>query len=141
MTNFTIIDNNIINANISNSALRVYLLLLSMCFGDKDWCFPSQKYIAEKLHISVRTVQRNIKILVEAKLIKVKRRGSISNIYYMLNKVVTKTTSKIKDTVKKVKNAAKSKIGEFNNFKQRTYDFKKLERELLGWDDEEELLE
>ncbi|MFL0198152.1 helix-turn-helix domain-containing protein [Clostridium sp. WILCCON 0269] len=141
MENFTPINNNILKANISGTAFKVYFLLESMCYGEKDSCFPSQSYIAEQLHICTRTVQRAIKELVQAKLISVKRRGSISNLYYILNKVATKATSKIKDTVKKVKSAAKSKIGEFNNFKQRTYDFTKLERELLGWDDEEDLKE
>lgn len=147
MTNYTIIDNNIIASNISNSALRVYLLLLSMCFN-KDYCFPSQSYIAQKLHISVRTVQRAIKELVQAKLIKVKRRGSVSNIYYMLNKVVSNGVNSLKKTVNKAKNSIKNNIrdktGKFHNFKQRNYNFKNLEDMLLGnkkYNAEELLLE
>ena len=30
----------------------------------------------------------------------------------------------------------KTKVSTFNNFKHRDYDFKKLERQLLGWDRE-----
>lgn len=136
MTSYTIIDNNIITSNISGTALKVYLLLLSMCFGKKEYCFPSQSYIAQKLHISVRTVQRNIRILVDAKLIKVKRRGSISNIYYMLNKVVSNAAKNVKETVDKVKDKVKdnvkTKTSKFDNFKQRNYNFKNLEDMLLG---------
>lgn len=139
MTNYTIINNNIITANISHIALRVYLLLLSMCFGDKDYCFPSQAYIAEKLHVSVRTVQRALKELEKIGYIKIKRRGSISNLYTVLNKVVSNTVNSLKETVNKAKNSVKNKnktktakTGKFDNFTQRNYNFKNLEDMLLG---------
>lgn len=85
----------------------------------------------------VRTIQRGLKELSDAKIIKVKRRGSISNIYFILKKVTTKKASenmqKIDDTVKKLKNTYhKSKSDNFNNFKQRKYNFKNLEDMLLG---------
>ena len=34
---------------------------------------------------------------------------------------------------------SRSKNGDFNNYEQRDYDFDKLEKKLLGWDDEEEI--
>jgi len=137
MENFTSIQNSIITSNIKNTAYRMFSFLNSMCFGDKDCCFPSQKYISEQLHVSVRTVQRAIKELVQAGLIKVKRRGSISNIYYILKKVVLKNTpkevDKIKNTIDEVKkNYSKSKSNTFNNFTQRKYNFNNLEDMLLG---------
>jgi plasmid replication initiation protein len=30
------------------------------------------------------------------------------------------------------------KVGEFNGYEQRSYDFDKLEKELLGWDNEQQ---
>lgn len=65
MTNYTIIDNNIITSSLSKGSFHVYCLLTSMCFGEKAKCFPSQKYISEKLHKSISQVQRYIKELVD----------------------------------------------------------------------------
>lgn len=133
MTNFTIIDNSIITSDISNTAYRVYCFLESLCYGDKNSCFPGQAYISEKLHICIRTVQRALKELKEAKLIRTVRRGSISNMYYVLKKVARKNVSTIKDTIEKVKNNYyKSKKDNFNEFKQWKYNFKNLEDMLLG---------
>jgi len=37
MTNYTIIDNNLItDTTLSDSAYRLYNLMLSMCYGEKD---------------------------------------------------------------------------------------------------------
>lgn len=128
MTNYTVIDNPTITSSISDNSFRIYNFLLSMCYGkDKDYCYPSQKYIAEKLHKSVRTIQRGIQELVKAKLIKVRRRGSISNIYTMIKKTMSNTIDKVKSAVNKIK-----KRSTFNDFEQRKYNFSELENQLLG---------
>jgi hypothetical protein len=44
-------------------------------------CFPRQRYIASKIRKSVDTVQRAIKELVAAGLLKIGRRGPRSNVY------------------------------------------------------------
>ncbi|MFL0198289.1 helix-turn-helix domain-containing protein [Clostridium sp. WILCCON 0269] len=139
--NFMAIHNDIVILRISNRAYRIYSFLNSMCFGKKDKCFPSQSYIAKKLRICVRTIQRGLKELVQAGLIKVKRRGSMSNVYYILDKVVLNSKLKNKDNSNENNSKGKSKIGSFDNFKPREYDFNDLEKKLLGWDDEEDLKE
>lgn len=84
MTNFTMIENEIFNYDISGQAFRFYCLLKSYYLNGKTLCYPSQKTLAERLNKSVRTIQRNLSELVKAGLIKVKRRGSISNIYELV---------------------------------------------------------
>lgn len=139
MTNYTILPNNDIMANICDGAFRTYTLIKSMCYGDKNTCFPSQKYLAEKLCKSVRTIQRHLIELVQAKMIKIKRRGSISNVYTIVNKV----TSTVENAVKKAKKAYNNhfkkkkdsndiKKTNFADYEQRSYNYNNLEQMLLG---------
>jgi len=87
---YTRISNDIIEmSNISNGAFRLNIILQKMCFGEKNQCFPSQSYLAKALNKSVRTVQRYIDELIKARVIVKKRRGSISNIYTVMDKVCT----------------------------------------------------
>lgn len=135
MINYTIISNSTITSNISDNAYRIYNLLLSMAYGEKNYCYPSQKTISEKLHRSIRTVARGVKELKDNGLISIKRRGSISNIYTMLKKAASTTIEKVKSTVNKVVKKSypsKKKTSTFNEFKQRKYNFKNLENMLLG---------
>lgn len=135
MMGFTLIDNDTMLDNISDGAFRLYCVLQSYCYGEKDICFPSQKTLGEKLRRNVRTVQRYIKELVEAKLIEVIRRGSNNNYYKMLRKAAQKS---IQNTISNIKAAAKkhksSSKGAFNNYKQRNYNVNKLEKLLLNND-------
>lgn len=123
MTNYTIIQNKLITSNISNGAYRLATLLLSMCYADKDTCYPSQKYLSEKLNRSVRTIQRYLKEIKEAGLLTIKRRGSISNMYTLINKKVEKAVDKIVTKLKKEVNVKKINYAKkelrFNNFTQR----------------------
>ncbi|AGK97612.1 helix-turn-helix domain-containing protein [Clostridium pasteurianum] len=139
MTNFTLIDNDDIISNITDGAFRTYTLIKSMCYGQKIECYPSQKYLAEKLNRSIRTIQRYIIELVKAKMIKIKRRGSISNVYTVMSKV----TSTVKEAVNKAKKAydnhfkkkkdyADIKKTKFNDYEQRNYNYENLEQMLLG---------
>lgn len=47
------------------TAFAIYFQLEKMAFGDKDHSFPSVKYLAMLTGCSERTIQRNIKKLVE----------------------------------------------------------------------------
>lgn len=145
MTNYTIIDNNLItNLKISDGAYRCYNLLLSMCYADKCTCYPSIEYIATALGRSCRTINRYLKELVELGLIVKRRRGSISSIYTLLKKKTQQIVQKVKDKVNKAKNAYKgykndsynnydkNKVDTFNNYPQREYNWKELENKLLG---------
>ncbi|SHH36769.1 helix-turn-helix domain-containing protein [Clostridium grantii] len=140
--NYTIIQNADITSNLSNSAYRLYVLLLSMCYADKDTCYPSQQYLASKLHCSVRTIQRSLKELIVDKLIKKQRRGSISNIYTMLQKKINQVGNTVANKVNQIKNNYSSNKSNqykdsFSNRKQRSYNLDKIERTLLGWDEYE----
>lgn len=137
MTNYTIINNtDITSSSISDGAFRLYILLQSYCFGEKDTCFPSQNTLAAKLNKSVRTIQRYLKELIDAKLIQAKRRGSISNIYTIISKKMQQVGQKV---VNKAKNAYKDyknnkKDSTFSNYSQRQYtheQFQELEKILL----------
>ncbi|EJE7236650.1 helix-turn-helix domain-containing protein [Clostridium botulinum] len=152
MTNYTIIQNETITSYLSDKAFRLYTLLQSMCYGDKITCYPSQKYLATALRCSVRTIQRTLTELKKFNLISIRRRGSISNVYTLLQKKVQQTIQNIKDKVKNQENGSKEnkttkktnanskknnynnkyKKDKFNDFDQRNYDFNKLEDLLLN---------
>lgn len=136
MTNYTIIQNDTITSNLSNGAFRLYCLLQSMCYN-KDYCFPSQNYLSKKLNKSTKTIQRYLQELYDAKLVKKRRRGSISNVYIILGKKILQQVDK---AVNKAKNAYKSytskrrkeKVSSFNDYEQRQYNSDNLEAVLLG---------
>lgn len=136
---YTNIDNNIMNYNISDGAFKLYFLLQSMCYNDKTECFPSQRYLSEKLNKSVRTIQRYISELLNCGLLKKKRRGSISNLYTVMLKVTAQKTAAIVNKVREIKGKSQSYVKSNANTKHsvwnighRDYDFNKLENMLLG---------
>ncbi|GAB6150239.1 helix-turn-helix domain-containing protein [Clostridium novyi] len=146
MTNYTITSNSdITNLKISDGAYRCYMLLQSMCYGDKTTCYPSIKYIAIALGRSCRTINRYIKELVSLKLIIKRRRGSISNLYVLVQKKVNNAVDRLKQAVKGKKdnaqNSYKNKNNnynyknnqrtDFNDYPQRNYNYNKLEELLL----------
>lgn len=111
MENFTQVRNEILTMDISAGALRLYMNLLKRCFGDKDTCFPSEETIAKDVKKSVRTVQRYLKELVNEGLIVIKRRGSISNLYIVIektNKVIEKKVRERVSILKEKSSTAKS---------------------------------
>lgn len=139
MTSFTMVGNDIFEANVSDGALRLYMVLSSYCFGDKSTCFPSQNTLAARLNKSVRTIQRYIGELISCRLITKRRRGSISNEYEIVAKTIKENAAKIKNFFKgksNNQNYAKSsdKPQTFSAYSQRNYDFQKLENMLLGND-------
>ncbi|KEH95901.1 transcriptional regulator [Clostridium botulinum C/D str. BKT12695] len=155
MTNYTITSNlDITNLKITDGAYRCYMLLQSMCYGNKTTCYPSIKYIAIALGRSCRTINRYIKELVSLKLIIKRRRGSISNLYVLVQKKVNNAVDRLKQAVKgkkdkkdnakkvectkhnaqnsyKNKNKNNNELTQFNDYPQREYDFNKLEDLLL----------
>ncbi|MEG1255050.1 helix-turn-helix domain-containing protein [Clostridium sp.] len=118
---YTRISNDIIEmSNISNGAFRLNIILQKMCFGDKNKCFPSQSYLAKALNKSVRTVQRYIDELIKAKVIVKKRRGSISNIYTVMDKVCTSCHGIVDNSYKNSEvHEEKSEIHEKNSVESK----------------------
>lgn len=147
MINFTMVDNEILEAKLSDGALRLYIVLSSYCFGDKSTCFPSQNTLAARLNKNVRTIQRYIGELIVSGLITKRRRGSISNEYQIVAKACKETAAKMKSifnrkSSNKDSSASSAKHGSyagfdtkpqsFSAYSQRNYDFGKLEDMLLG---------
>jgi DNA-binding transcriptional MocR family regulator len=136
MSNYTIISNDLITSNVSDGAYRLYNYLLSMCYGEKTECYPSQEYLSKALRKSVRTIQRYIDELINAKLIAKKRRVSISNVYTLITKKVTQKADmmakKVKETWSKAFNKNAKRQSNFDSYEQRNYNFNKLEDMLLG---------
>ncbi|MBY6996487.1 helix-turn-helix domain-containing protein [Clostridium botulinum] len=144
MTNYTISSNfDITNLRLSDGAYRCYMLLQSLAYGSKTEVYPSIKYIACSLGRSCRTINRYIKELVSLNLIVKRRRGSISNLYVLVQKKINNAVERLKQAkndsnkkdIKSNKNnnySTSVKKDKFNDFEQRNYDFEKLENLLLN---------
>jgi DNA-binding transcriptional regulator YhcF (GntR family) len=142
MTNYTVIDNNLITSNISDGSYRLYILLQSMCYGDKITCYPSIKFLAISLGRSTRTINRYIKELEKYNLIVKKRRGSISNHYTLIAKKAMQVGERVANSIKKAVTGSKTENKAINNNKSnkqsnwnishRNYNFDKLEQALAG---------
>lgn len=135
-TEFTIIKNEImLDPKLSTGSRTLYFILSSYCYADKTECFPSQSTLAKQLGKSIRQIQRYLKELVENKIISIKNRGHLTNVYKMLQKVIiNKAVTKVKSTISRVKQSYKNKKkSNWDNFEQRDYNYEELERKLLGW--------
>ncbi|MCB2299618.1 helix-turn-helix domain-containing protein [Clostridium tagluense] len=124
------------DSNLNNTDKTLYIVLQSICWGDKDSCFPSQKTLSQAINRSIRTIQRSLKKLKQLGYILVELRIGTSNIYTMLKKIISQKSEK---AVKKVnelrqKFGNKKKQDNWNDYPQRDYDFDKLEKKLLGWE-------
>lgn len=105
MNNFTMIPNGVISdKNISHGAFRLYCILNSYCYGSKDMCFPSQNTLAQRMNKCIRTIQRYLKELMENGIIKIKRRGSVSNLYQLLTKAAEKAKHTAASLIRKSPN-------------------------------------
>lgn len=119
--------------------LRTYSYLVSKDFKNEGIWY-SQQTIANELKVSVRTIQRHIRLLKELGYISVKRRGfNMTNLYTMLKNVVEKVKAKKEEMTNNFKKnfaPAKKKL-KFDNFTGREYskeDWNDLEKKLLGWE-------
>jgi|GEM_PF-1358361 len=123
---YTIIDNDFIEIEkLSNGAFRLYVILKKMCFGNKNSCFPSQEYLASRLDKSVRTIQRYIEELIEYGIVIKKRRGSISNVYVLCDKV---TSQEDKENHSIKNNAQKSYFADEVAAKEKNNNYVKVNK-------------
>ena len=81
-------------SSLGFSALAVYHFLASMA-GDEQRCYPSQRYIAERLGCSRATVCKAIKGLSAARLIDVRKRNYTSRMYQLLDVRCNPTETKV----------------------------------------------
>jgi hypothetical protein len=71
---YTKVNNILGKKDLSDEAFRLHVLLQSMCYGEKNSCFPSQAYLTTALNKSAKSIQRYIKERVTAELIEKKRK-------------------------------------------------------------------
>lgn len=126
MESFTIINNSIISSNISNGAFRLFCLLSQKCYGNKENCFPSQRTLAKEANVCVRTIQRWLTQLKNAKMVSIEHRIGTSNLYTILQKIKLQQQLKNKFT-----NFVKDKFKGCRASNERQYDAKVLEDFLL----------
>lgn len=121
--------------------LRTFSYIISKDYEDKG-VFYSQSKMSQELKISVRTLQRHIKVLKELNYLKVKRRGfNMSNLYTVVKRVIKTVKEKKEELTTNFKKSfskdtSKKKL-KFDNFKGRDYskeEMDRLERQLLGWE-------
>ena len=132
---FTNINNSVITMDIPSTYKVVYMAISSLCYDDKDECFPSNSTIAYLVNKSIRTVQRAVKFLKENNLLKVTSRIGTTNVFTILKKVILSK----KDKKRFYKSEKDNTTLKFNDYEQRSniQDEKylnKLESKLLGWE-------
>ena len=91
----------LLKAELSTGVKLTYSVL-ACCAGGRDYAWPSQEYLAEKVSVSVRTLQRYLSELVRFGLIeKCKQyiKGQVRNIYRFLLHSVIGTGEKMKTQV------------------------------------------
>jgi hypothetical protein len=81
----------LLKAKISTSAKMTYTVLAT-CSGGKDHTWPSQQYLADKLMVSVRSIQRYLQELVRAGFITIcweRIKGCNRRVYWFLQNNIT----------------------------------------------------
>lgn len=94
----------ITDTNITANEFRIYTYLLSLYNNEKQCAYPSIELISKKVNISIATVKRSIKRLVElGYMIIEKKKGISGNFntykefkYFIKNKVKTKKKKEVK---------------------------------------------
>lgn len=118
MSTFITLSNNVtkkLAAYSKTSYPYIYWILESYCYGEKDTCFPSQETLAKDCNVSVRTIQRAIRLFKELGLIKVFKRSKKSNLYKILNKIKTSTFRKIREKSEEIKEKATKEKSKSNS--------------------------
>ena len=93
----------LLKMNISTGAKLTYSVLRT-CSSGRDYAWPSQEYLSEKVSVSVRTLQRYLNELVRSGLIeKAKQyiKGQVRNIYRFLLDCVAALKGQTQDVVEK----------------------------------------
>lgn len=97
----------IIDTNITSNEFRIYTYLLSLYNENKKCAYPSIETISNRLNISVATVKRSIKKLVELGYMIIEKKKSVTgnyNTYKELKHLVKNFANTTKRVVKNVVN-------------------------------------
>lgn len=86
---FAILPESVLFAAISSNAVRLYCILRRRADEKSNACYPSQKYLADSMFCSTRTVQRALDELIKIGAVTVEHRmidgtdAYTSNMYYL----------------------------------------------------------
>jgi len=86
---FAILPESVLFAAISSNAVRLYCILRRRADEKSNACYPSQKYLADSMYCSTRTVQRALEELIKIGAVTVEHRmiegtdAFTSNMYYL----------------------------------------------------------
>jgi hypothetical protein len=86
---FAILPESVLFAAISSNAVRLYCILRRRADEKSNACYPSQKYLADSMYCSTRTVQRALEELIKIGAVTVEHRmiegtdAYTSNMYYL----------------------------------------------------------
>lgn len=104
----------IIDTNITSNEFRIYTYLLSLYNENKKCAYPSIETISNRLNISVATVKRSIKKLVELGYMIIEKKKSVTGNYntykelkHLVKNVANTTKRVVKNVVNKVVNERK----------------------------------
>lgn len=99
----------ITDTNITSNEFRIYTYLLSLYNENKKCAYPSMETISSKLNISIATVKRSIKKLVELGYMTIEKKKCIAGNYntyknfkYLINGIVKATKKVVKKAINKV---------------------------------------
>ena len=107
----------ITDTNITSNEFRIYTYLLSLYNEDRGCAYPSIETISKKVNISIATVKRSIKRLVELGYMVIEKKKSVAGNYntykefkYLIKNIADTTKKVVKSVVKKVVNEIKPVI-------------------------------
>lgn len=86
---FAILPESVLFAAVSSNAVRLYCILRRRADEKTNACYPSQKYLADSMYCSTRTVQRALEELIKIGAVTVEHRmlegtdAYTSNMYYL----------------------------------------------------------
>ena len=107
----------ITDTNITSNEFRIYTYLLSLYNENKKCAYPSIEIISNRLNISVATVKRSIKRLVELGYMIIEKKKSVAGNYntykelkHLIKNVADTTKKVVKNVVNKVVNERKPVI-------------------------------
>ena len=104
----------IIDTNITSNEFRIYTYLLSLYNENKKCAYPSIETISNRLNISVATVKRSIKKLVELGYMIIEKKKGVAGNYntynelkHLIKNVANTTKRVVKNVINKVVNERK----------------------------------
>jgi len=96
----------LLSSTLSSNSIRLYLALLSYCYGQRNECWPSVATLAHQVGVTERSVQRLLTELELASWISVRPQAGLSNVY-VIHKSPGRGDNRVVDTT----NMGDSRVG------------------------------